>query len=370
MVALQDPNSTSLSYASQTSRLRLNDKGKWIIHYSEPQPNGSWRSRTQSTGTTDSSKAQAALFAFRRYEAEAITQATIDRYTIEELCDHYVEHHAYAKGPTATRTLKPVRHELGHLVPHALTPAVILAYRRKRNAVVKDVTVRRELSALIAALNYTKKHKLITEAPHIDLPPEGTSRVLAMTEEQEAAFWRAAMTWQGFQELDSLSRSTVARIGGKGWRLKLFAAIALATGARAEAIRDLTWDRVDLQRRIIDFQKPGVQTKKRRVAVPIFDRLYDVLIDAAVVQPDPKAKVVGRGSMRDLWAAFTKEIDMAWVTPHVCRHTFATLALARGVSLAMIADFMGDTMQTVMRNYVHLTVDHLRTMDPARKSKI
>lgn len=367
MVASYDPNGTSVvTPASQTSRLRLNDKGKWIIHYSEPQGDGSWRSRTLSTGTTDSAKAQAELFKFRHNEAETITQATRDRYTIQELCDYYVTHHALMKGKTAKNALTPVRSEMGHLVPHALTPTMILAYRRKRN--VKDATVRRELSALISVLNYTKKHKLITEAPHIDLPPQGGARVLVMSEEQEDAFWRAAMTWPGFQERDKLSRPRID--GGRGWRLKLFVAIALDTGARAEAIRDLTWDRVDLQQRTLDFQVPGmVRTKKRRVTVPIFDRLYDVLVDAAMMQPDPKAKVIGKGSMRALWETFTEEIGMRWVTQHVCRHTFATLALARGVSLAMIADFMGDTMQTVMRNYVHLTVDHLRTMDPARKIK-
>jgi hypothetical protein len=42
-------------------------------------------------------------------------------------------------------------------------------------------------------------------------------------------------------------------------------------------------------------------------------------------------------------------------------------AALRGVSMAQIAHFLGDTVQTVERNYLHLQPDHLRGVLPPRK---
>jgi integrase len=52
-------------------------------------------------------------------------------------------------------------------------------------------------------------------------------------------------------------------------RGSLFWLLAFGTGARTAAMLDLTWDRVDLIRRTIDYRVPGVVYKnKRRAVVP------------------------------------------------------------------------------------------------------
>ncbi len=42
------------------------------------------------------------------------------------------------------------------------------------------------------------------------------------------------------------------------------------------------------------------------------------------------------------------------LTPYGFRHTFATLALQNGTNMKIVADIMGDAVETVMSNYVHV----------------
>ena len=333
---------------AQTARLKLSAAGIWTIHYSEPNANTErgWRSRTISCRTTDRAQALQELNQFIRNEAVLTQQHRIDRMTIAELIAFYVNNHALKKTETAWLSLKPVQAGLGHLSPAQLTPDVINAYRRTRK--VKDGTMRRELGALTAALNYCQGHNLITLKPKIDLPPSSPARVLYMTEAQELTFWEAAMAWDNR-------------------RLKLFVALALETAARAEAIMELTWDRIDFGKLLIDFQVPGrAIVKKRRAVVPISDRLLPVLQWGAQYQK-PTALVIGGSALRKTWNSFTRSIDMEWVTPHVCRHTWATMAAHDGVSLLQIAQILGDTEETVARNYVHFQPDRLRHVVNRRK---
>jgi integrase len=48
-------------------------------------------------------------------------------------------------------------------------------------------------------------------------------------------------------------------------------------------------------------------------------------------------------------------------TAHTFRHTWGTKAALRGVPPAVIAAMMGDSIATVLRNYVHVTEHDLAT---------
>lgn len=350
MVTQSLNHSTSESLFVRTAELKPSATGVWFVHYSDPptNPGGPYRSRRLSLRTKVRAEAQAKLSALKTQDTKATEDAKMDRFTIHELADYYLTHHAFRKGDTARRSFVPLERLLGHVVPSELTPQKIAAYitMRRKERDVADGTLRRELGALVACLNYTRKHGMLSVVPSIELPPQSEARVVFMDAEQAQQFWDAAMSWQGYK--------------GSGRRIRLFVALALETAARKEAIYELTWDRVNFRNKTLDYRVPGrPSTNKRRIALPISDRLLPVLEQASVNQL-PQARVVGLGSLRKSWETFARDIGMPWVTPHVCRHTWATLAFADGVPIGKIAAFLGDTVETVTRNYIHPQTEHLR----------
>jgi integrase len=125
---------------------------------------------------------------------------------------------------------------------------------------------------------------------------------------------------------------------------------------------------VDLAQGTIDYRVPGRRvTKKRRVLVPISDRLTPVLEAAWLEAPkDMDGRATGRvlgstGCLRRAFWVMCHTLGVPWVTPHVLRHTWASLAAMNGVSLWDIAQVLGDTIATVEANYLHLTPGHLRS---------
>jgi integrase len=57
------------------------------------------------------------------------------------------------------------------------------------------------------------------------------------------------------------------------------------------------------------------------------------------------------------------------VTPHVLRHTYATMALRHGVTLWDVAGVLGDTVETVRAVYGHHSPEHLRRAVNYRENK-
>ena len=149
-------------------------------------------------------------------------------------------------------------------------------------------------------------------------------------------------------------------------RVFRFTAIALETAARLNSIVGLRWSQVDLHAQMIRFDNDGKRQKnKRRVPVPISDRLMPVLVRA---HAERTSEFVLDDS-NDIRRAFNKVVEeaaqtidkrLAAVTPHTLRHTWATLAARAGVDLYEIAGVLGDTLATVERNYLHHCPNHLR----------
>lgn len=85
-----------------------------------------------------------------------------------------------------------------------------------------------------------------------------------------------------------------------------------------------------------------------------------------------KGKGLHRDDFRKKFAALMKSVRLAWVTPHVMRHAFASLLASQGVSLFKIAKWLGDTLATTEKHYAHLipeddTISLLST--PAARSE-
>ncbi len=118
-----------------------------------------------------------------------------------------------------------------------------------------------------------------------------------------------------------------------------------------------------VQRRFAD----GVLTpypKTQRRGVPLTDRALDALdrlaprLDTPVLFPAPRGGHIGLDTWRtrDWYPA----LDAAGISrrgPYHLRHTFATEALAAGISIFELARLMGASVKIIDRTYEHLAVD-------------
>lgn len=78
---------------------------------------------------------------------------------------------------------------------------------------------------------------------------------------------------------------------------------------------------------------------------------YFAINDHWFIGPRQVQKIVKRVANR---AQITQN-----VTPHVLRHTFATLALQKGISLAAIQKILGHDRLTTTAIYLNLTDTHI-----------
>jgi integrase len=358
--------------------LEKNDRGVWEIRWTENR-----RSNRLSTRTGDRSEAEAALAAYlvAKHAEEKLTAGAL---TIDGVLDYYLDMKV-EKGKIVAKfrqrdIAKNLRPHFGKYYPHELTPDVIESYKAARGPcrpfiddngktrecrigtrpARSDGTLRRELNMLTSALNFAvdKRHPGIdgTKIPHIDLPASPPPKDLWFDEDEAD------------QLLDAASRCSD--------RGRLFVSIALATASRRAAIETLKWSQVDLKAGLIHFNPPGrIQSAKRRVPVPISDDLMPVLVQArAQATTEYVMGHAGRATR-----AFQVVIARAFketgnkkflqATPHTLRHTWATLAARAGADMYEIAGVLGDTLESVTKNYLHHCPEHLRRTVNLRRAK-
>jgi integrase len=337
------------------TRLAVNAKtGYYEVRWSERDPDGRARTRTYSTRTKDRDLAEQVRATWLN-AADHVAGMTLS-HTVGDLIERYERGHVQLNGVSAAQlwALKPVKKYFGGDLVADVTSMRVAGYRRTRATRVQDGTIRRELGALRAVLNWAVKvGELPTGVtlPYIDLPPASQARENYLDWDEEQRLWDVASTLA----LDASVMFPRRRIG-------YFICIALETAARSAAIETLRWDRVDFARGLIDFREPGRKvSKKRRVAVPISDRLRPVLEDL-FVRRDPNAPfVLGHaGKTLNPFVKFRHTHGFDGLTRHDLRRTWATLRAQQGVSMFDIAGVLGDNVETVLKHYAHHSPDHLR----------
>ena len=118
----------------------------------------------------------------------------------------------------------------------------------------------------------------------------------------------------------------------------------------------LTWDRVDFERNVINFNDQRLSKQDRRkgrAVVPMNKELAEYL--SAWRAGDIRGPVIPRFDLNRLWR---KHIKIA--RPHDLRHTVAT-EIARRFGLLAAANMLGHrSVRTTEQVYVHIKADHLR----------
>ena len=314
---------------------RVAGRPAWHIRY---------RGRRLSTGCPDRAGAVAALARFRA--ALAIPEHEPD-LTVSALLDRYLADREDADIPGLDRlkwAKKALLPRLGDVLPEHLTAAACRSYARQRaKDGVAPSTARTELQALSSALRWGIRKRVVAAMPEFWLPPRAPARERWLTRDEAERLVAACRTPH----------------------VLLAVLIMLHTAARVGAVLALTWDRVDLEGRLIDFREPGrAETRKRRVAVPINDTLLAAIRTAHEGRTSAWVVEYAGKPVASLKHAFRDAVSRAKlggkVTPHVLRHSAVTWMVSEGVPLWEVAGMAGMTLNMVETVYGHLAPDHLR----------
>lgn len=291
-------------------------RGYWALSFRE----GERRLRI-STGTADRGLAEARAREIWQRRSAAPSER------IADLWPRYVKDRV-ADGVRADRFKAhwmALADHFGHRLGRAVNRDDCRAYYEARRELgYSPSTIKTDLELLRACLNW----RYADEAPKLWVPHASKPRDRWLTK-------RDARTL-----VDATETS----------HIKLFLTLGLATGARAGAILDLEWDRVDFTHRTIDFRPSGRnQTNKRRTVVPMNatarqalliayqGRLTDFVIEWNGAQV---------GSVKKALERLAKKTGIAF-SPHVLRHTCAVWMAQADVPMQKIAQYMGHTSTRV-----------------------
>lgn len=200
-------------------------------------------------------------------------------------------------------------------------------------------TVNRVLALIRAILRKcVREWEWLDRAPAVRLLREPTRRIRFLSRHQARALLR---------ELPQ--------------HLRDMATFTLATGLRAANVTGLTWEQVDLSRKLA-WIHPDQAKARKAIAVPLNDTAMDVVraqrgthsTHVFTYEGQPIKQVSTRAWYLALKRAGIE--DFRW---HDLRHTWASWHVQSGTPLFALQELGGWETEKMVRRYAHLAADHL-----------
>lgn len=343
--------------------LRVFPSGKksWAFRYSLGD-----RDRRVSIGgwpelTLDQARARAAQFygevRNRKDPAQVVKQEKADRMTVAKLIERFTAEHVEKLRPSTQRGYK-------HYLDHYIKP--MLGTMLLREVALADCkAVQRRASGMSARTgNYTVAvlSKLLSWAEEEGLRVPGSNPCQAIkraTEKPRQRFLTEAEIQRVWAALDEVELSPLPRAAIQ---------LLLLTGCRHSEILRMKWSQI----------KDGVLTLTEHKTMARGDRVVLLSEDAqAILKQLPKHKLskhklskfvfAGRGkdgtiggSLDKAWQEVRKKAKLPGVRLHDLRHTFASMAVASGMTLEQTGQLLGHSTPATTKRYAHLVQDKAR----------
>jgi integrase len=241
------------------------------------------------------------------------------------------------------KALEPV---FGRLDGDAVTIEDCRSYTKmRREAKKSDGSIWTELGHLRSVLVWAKNSKIIAEAPKIERPTKPEPKDRYLTRDEVAKM---------------LDHSTVPHI-------KLAILLLISTGARASAALDLTWDRVDFDRGVIQLRNPfDGSRRKGRATVPMNESLRAELKEARKAALTPYVVEWGGAKVKSVRKGIettAKAAGLKGVSAHVFRHSAAVWLVEEGHSFEEVAQYLGhNDVKITFKVYGRFSPTHLRSL--------
>jgi integrase len=197
-------------------------------------------------------------------------------------------------------------------------------------------TIWTELLFLRTVLNWAADNKLIAKTPKVWIPSKGAPRNVLITEDEA---WRL---------IDACVMP----------HLRLFTIVALCATARKGAILELTWDRVDFERGIVDFNQREVRGildsgyQKGRSIVPMNNLLRAALSEAKTGARSKYVVEWNGAKVGDIKKGFSAALKRAGlkgrrISPHVLRHAAASWMASADIPMRQIQKLLGHSHENI-----------------------
>jgi integrase len=245
-----------------------------------------------------------------------------------------------------SNTFKRLENHFGNRVVEEITARDLEFYKSSRASTVSANTVNHELRMIRAFLNKLVDWKLLHESP--------CARVKDIRVVDET---RAFLTTDELDKLLKYLKESFLH------DIVLFAAM---TGMRRGEIVNLSWNDVDLARKLIVVRSSGsYQTKAGKIrTIPMNSTVVQVLAgrprSSGYVFTGKRGDKLNGNFVRGRLKAATKALGLdSRLHFHSLRHTFASLLVQKGISLYHVQKLLGHSSPRVTEIYAHLGTSEL-----------
>lgn len=242
-------------------------------------------------------------------------------------------------GRTMDYTGKAILPYFGHYRPDQLTKDMCRAYDRHRRSKGKSQgTVHTELGHLRSALVFT----LGSKAPLVWKPNKPDSSITVLNAGEIRRLIEAC-------EMP---------------HVRLAAILLFGTAGRVSAILDLTWDRIDFDRGIINLRIPDSVTRKGRAILPMNQMTRAALTVAAEAALTDYVIEYAGGPVKSIRTGIKAALRRAGLKDtriHDFRHTAAVTMLGEGVPIEKVAQVLGHSnLATTFKVYGRFLPGHMQ----------
>lgn len=294
-----------------------------------------------------------------------------------ELLDWYFENHIMVSATVKTQnvmrgTVKRLKFHFGDIPVEDLDQIHVEDYKQIRAAggigmkPSKGTSTSYEIRMLMAAIRRgIAKRKLPMSCHPVIEAGDGPAARERFLSRKEAA-----------QVLKAAKRHRVKRDGQRPrmTQTEMFAWLALYSGQRRDAIKNLHWVlQVDFARQEIQFQpRDAAITKKRNAKQYIHPALYRAMRRFYHDRLDKGPTVFTKWfNPNEACQKLANLSGVKGVTPHVFRHTFISWRLAAGCDVFYVASAVGSTPSTIWKSYAHIMpATNKRVMMQAKEQRI
>ena len=286
--------------------------------------------------------------ALKKKKPSALKISADERMTFNELAEWYLEQpdrKAKKYYPTMKINLDTFNHEFGDTIIGHLRPMDLKNYQTKRKAEKKsDSYIDQEIGAARTMIRMAFDNDIISLEPVMVF-----SKVKKLLKKNANARDKV-LTIDEFNLLMSkLPKHT-----------KTILATAFYTGMRKGEVLSLTWDKVDLKKKVISLEAKDTKTDEPR-KIPICNTLHKILTKIPRYIHDNHVFLYAHKPIRDIRAGLIRACNDANIkygrkgsdgfVYHDLRHCFTTYMRKAGVAKSVIMDITGHKTDEMFYRY-------------------